>query len=134
VLVQEKTMARGRDAHQARLTAVAALGRALSRRARNRCELCGEKTSLSVVEIPPLPEDPDPDQAVIVCARCKGVLEGRKEDPGTLRFLEESVWSEQAPVQIAVVRLVRGLAGDGVDWAERVLEGLYLDPDIEERV
>ena len=127
-------MARGHNAHQARLAAVAGLGRSLSRRARNRCELCSERTSLSVVEIPPLPEEPDPEQAVIVCARCKALIGGRKEDPGTLRFLEESVWSEQPPVQIAVVRLLRGLAADGTDWAERVLEGLYLDPAVEDRV
>ena len=127
-------MARGHDAHQARLAAVAALGRTLSRRGRNHCELCGAKASLSVVEIPPLPEAPDPDQAVLVCARCKRLLDGKSDDPGTLRFLEESVWSEQPPVQIAAVRLVQGLASSGVDWAERILEGLYLDPDIEERV
>ena len=127
-------MARGRDVHQARVAATAALGRTLSRRARNRCELCAEKTSLSVVEVPPLPEDPDPEQAVIVCERCKGLLGGKKADPNTLRFLEESVWAESAPVQIAVVRLVRGLSADGVDWAERILEGLYLDPEIEARV
>jgi protein PhnA len=127
-------MARGRDAHQARVAATAALGRTLSRRARNRCELCSDKTSLSVVEVPPLPEEPDPEQAVIVCERCAGLIGGRSEDPSTLRFLEESVWAEVPVVQIAVVRLVRGLAGDGVDWAERILEGLYLDPDIEERV
>lgn len=127
-------MARGRDAHQARKAATAALGRTLSRRARNRCELCNSKTSLSVVEVPPLPEDPDPEQAVIVCSRCAGLLGGRKEDPTTLRFLEETVWAEVAIVQIAVVRLVRGLADDGVDWAVLILENLYLDPEVEDRV
>ena len=127
-------MARGRDVYQARVAATAALGRTLSRRARNRCELCSEKTSLTVVEIPPLPEEPEPEQAVIVCQRCKGLIEGKKDDPNTLRFLEESVWSEEAPVQIAVVRLVRALSADGVDWAERILEGLYLDPEIEEKI
>ena len=127
-------MARGLDRHQARQSAVAGLGRTLARRARNRCELCNEKTSLSVVEIPPLPEEPDPEQAVIVCQRCQDLLSGRSADPSTLRFLEESIWSEQPPVQIAVVRLVRKLSADGVEWAERTLEGLYLDPEIEARL
>ncbi|MDG1478314.1 MAG: phnA protein [Myxococcota bacterium] len=127
-------MARGRDAHQARVAATAALGRTLSRRARNRCELCNSKTSLAVVEIAPLPEEPDPEQAVIVCSRCAALLSGRREEPATLRFLEETIWAEIAIVQIAVVRLVRGLAAERIDWAERVLEGLYLDPEVEERV
>jgi protein PhnA len=127
-------MARGRDAHQARVAATAALGRSLSRRARNRCELCNDKTSLSVVEIAPLPEAPEPEQAVIVCSRCAALLSGRSEDPATLRFLEETIWAEVAIVQITAVRLVRGLAEERIDWAERLLEGLYLDPDIEARV
>ena len=63
-------MARGKEAHQAHQQAVAALGRALSRRAGNRCELCGERTSLKVVELPPAPEEPDEDRALLVCERC----------------------------------------------------------------
>lgn len=127
-------MARGRDVHQARLAATAALGRNLARRARNRCELCSEKTSLAVVEVLPLPEEPDEEQAVIVCKRCAGLMAGKSADSGSIRFLEESVWSEQPPAQITAVRLVRGLAEGGEDWAVRVMESLYLDPEIEARL
>ena len=47
-------MSKGRDKHHARLNAVAGLGRNLSRRARNHCELCGEGGSLKVIEVEPV--------------------------------------------------------------------------------
>ena len=129
-------MARGRQRHQERLSAVAGMGRQLSRRARNRCELCQSATSLTVVEIPPVdPEEPSEDRAAMLCARCVGLVSGKPwEDPNQLRFLEESIWSEVIPVQLAAVRLLKRLADDGVGWAVDALDVLYLDPDIEQMV
>jgi protein PhnA len=129
-------MARGRQQHQARLSAVAGMGRQLSRRARNRCELCQSATSLTVVEIPPVdPEEPSEDRAAMLCARCVGLVGGKPlEDPNQLRFLEESIWSEVIPVQLAAVRLIRRLADDGVGWAVDALDVLYMDPDVEQMV
>lgn len=126
-------MARGRERHQARQAAVAGLGRQLSRRARSGCELCGTSTSLSVIEIEPVdPEEPLPERAAMLCARCAGLVGGdRPREVAPLRFLEESVWAEVLPVQLAAVRLTRSLAADGVDWAITTLDGLYLDPEVE---
>jgi hypothetical protein len=56
------------------------------------------------------------------------------EDPNQLRFLEESIWSEVIPVQLAAVRLIRRLADDGVGWAVDALDVLYMDPDVEQMV
>lgn len=129
-------MARGLDQHQARAAAVAALGRGLSRRARSGCELCGVRTSLAVVEILPALEDPDEEHAALLCERCAALAQDarRRTAPETLRFLEEASWSDVAPVQVLAVRLVQRLSGEGVDWAQVVLDGLYLAPEIEERV
>ncbi len=126
-------MSRGRQQHDARVAAVAGLGRQLSRRARNRCELCDDHTSLRVVEIPPLFEDPDTDRAVMICERCVALVAGGRgrPDPATLRFLEGTVWSETLPAQLAAVRATRQLAADGVQWATDLLDGLYLDDDTE---
>ena len=126
-------MARGFDKHYARQAAIAGLGRALSRRARNACELCHEATSLVVVEVPPLEESPEPDRAVLVCGRCAGAIQDTHAQgrPETLRFLTDTVWSDVPAVQIAVVRVLRRLAEDGQGWAGDVLDGLYLDPEIE---
>ena len=126
-------MARGRERHQARVQAVNALGRSLSRRAGNRCELCRESTSLSVIEIPPVdPDDPSAERAAMLCARCAALVGGgKRREPHTLRFLEESMWAEEVPVQLAAVRLMRALSGDGVGWAAEALDSLYLPPEVE---
>lgn len=126
-------MARGRERHQARVAAVAGLGRQLSRRARSGCELCGESTALSVIEIEPVdPEEPLPERAAMLCERCAALVGGTlPRETAALRFVEQSVWAEVLPVQLAAVRLCRALAADGVDWAITTLDGLYLDPDTE---
>jgi len=125
-------MARGRQQHQAHKQAVLGLGRQLSRRARNRCELCQDATSLTVIEIQPTEPEPGPDRASLLCSRCAGLVAGgRVGNPNSLRFLEESIWSEVLPVQLAAVRLTRALSADGVDWAVTTLDALYLDPEVE---
>ncbi len=125
-------MSRGRDRHQAKLAAVQALGRPLNRRARSRCELCGASTSLKVVEVEGSPHDePHEDWALMLCERCAGLHDARRLDASELRFLETAVWSELQPAQILAVRIVRKLADEGTGWASDVLEGLYLDPDLE---
>ena len=126
-------MSRGRQQHDARQAAVAGLGRQLSRRAKNRCELCEDHPSLRVVEIEPVFEDPDVDRAVMICQRCQAVVAGGRgrPDPSTLRFLEGTVWSETLPAQLAAGRAARGLADDGVPWAGDLLDGLYLDEEVE---
>jgi len=126
-------MARGRDEFQARVAAVAGLGRVLSRRARSCCELCGDGGKLKVVEVPPVADDPDVDRAILACDRCRDLLDGglKRADPQTLRFLSETVWSEVLPAQLAAVRLLRSLAGTGVPWASEAADGLWLAEDVE---
>ncbi len=124
-------MARGRERHEAHQQAVAALGRSLSRRARSRCELCGDGGPLAVVEIPGGPEEPDEEWAVMLCARCRDL---ERADPGDCRFLEGSAWSETVPAQVLAVRHLRHLAADGVGWAADALDGLWLDEAIQARV
>ena len=102
-------MARGRDEFYGRREDVARLGRRLSRRARNACELCGTGGSLTVVEVPPLLEQPALERAIMVCARCGSAVTDTRRLPAAdeLRFLAESVWSDVLPVQLAAVRLAR---------------------------
>lgn len=121
-------MAKGRDKHQAWQQAVAALGKNLSRRARSKCELCESSARLKVVEVDGNPhEEPDEDWAVLVCSACEALMGGDQQGP--VRFLESSMWSEVPPVQIAAVRALRSV---DEPWAEAALEGLYLDPALEE--
>lgn len=121
-------MAKGRDKYQAHQEALAALGRNLSRRARSRCELCGERSGLKPIEVEGGPEEPTEDWALLSCARCAAAVGGDLGDANTLRFLEETMWSELRPLQIASVRLLRSIE---LPWAIAALEGLYLDPEVE---
>jgi len=126
-------LARGLDVHNARKAAVSALGRDLSRRARSKCEVCGEGGRLTVLEVPPVEEDPSTDRAVLACDRCCGLPGGgmKRVDANTLRFLGESMWSEVLPAQLMSVRLVRALAETGVPWAQEAADGLWLDEEVE---
>ena len=127
-------MARGRERHDARVSAVQALGRELNRRARSTCELCGDRTSLSVREVPPAPEEPSPERALLVCNRCSTLVAGgdlRRIPTDELRFLAETVWAELPAVQVVSVRAARKLAEAGVAWAQEAADGLWLDEEIE---
>ncbi len=126
-------MATGYQADRARKEAVQALGRELARRARSRCEFCGVGGQrLEVVEVLPLPDRPEPTRAVLLCEPCMaGVVEGRTEPEERWRFLEEVVWSEVPPVQVMAVRMARRLQARKVGWAQDLLAGIYLDPEIE---
>ena len=125
-------MARRLDKHNAKRSALNALGTALNRRSKSKCELCLKSASLQVVAIPPLPEQPSVDAAIFCCASCLPLTDNQKKLPesGELRFLETAVWSEVRPVQIAAVRALRRLA-NASDWAADALDSLYLDPEIE---
>lgn len=129
-------MARGYDQHYGRKLSAASLGRSLARRAGNACGLCRTATSLQVIEVPPLPEEPEVDSAVMLCARCAEVVtsERNKISPDELRFLGESVWSDIEPVQIVAVRVLRRLSEREVLWARDLLDGLYLSPEVEARL
>ena len=123
-------MARGRDRHDARQAALSSLGKDLSRRARNACELCEVRTSLQVVEVVGGPDEPTGDWALMLCVRCREATGPKSRvDPNELRFRETSMWSEVRPVQIEAVRLLRRL---DTPWAREALESLYLDPDVED--
>lgn len=127
-------MARGRDQHHARQAAIAGLGRTLTRRANSSCELCGQRETLRVIEVPPFPEHPNEEAAILACECCRLQFEAKAPNPEQLRFLEASVWSETIPVQIASVLLLRRLAISDVDWAKDCLEGIWLDENIQTRL
>ncbi|MFH1463106.1 MAG: phnA protein [Pseudomonadota bacterium] len=126
-------MARGYDQHRQRQEATALLGRPLARRSRSRCELCeAGQVRLVPFEVAPIPEDPDPDHAAMLCPACLSGALGARLDPVASRHLERACWSEVPAVQVLAVRLLRRLAAERVGWAVEALDGLYLDPEIEE--
>lgn len=129
-------MARGHDRHEARVTAVAALGKTLTRRAGARCELCAGDLDCRVVEVAPTGEEPAEDAALLACGRCRDLIDGKKlpPDAADFRFLEGAAWADPLPVKLEAVRQLHRLSAAGVGWARECLDGLWLPDEVTERL
>lgn len=108
--------------------AVGVLGKTLTRRSKGRCELCTGAEDVRPYELPPFPEEPDPERTLMTCARCRGWLEQERIDPIQAHFLSSAVWAELAPVRLAAARLL--IANDGLDdpWLRDALDAADVDP------
>ena len=112
------SVARGLDKHNARIEAVASFGKDLARRAQRKCELCEESDGLRPYDTD-LDSEPSLDTLALLCSRCREVIDGRRDDPRTLRFLEGAVWSE-VPLVASLARTM--IAQVDADWARNTLE------------
>ncbi|MEZ4338457.1 MAG: hypothetical protein R3B82_17695 [Sandaracinaceae bacterium] len=113
-------MAKGREKHQARLDEIGLLGKDLARRASQKCELCEGKDDLRAYDTAP-DDPPTLDTIALLCARCRGLAEGKKAPAETLRFLESAIWSPYP----GVAKTAReALAKVDADWARMALEML----------
>ncbi len=100
----------------------------LKDRSGSKCEFCASTDGLSVYEVSHSPQS-GADAAVLACAICKGQI----ESPDTLDSkhwycLNESMWSEHAPVQVMAWRVLKSFKGDS--WAQGQLDQLYLEDDV----
>jgi protein PhnA len=125
-------MTKGYDKHQHRHDALSQFGKALARRSGSHCELCDAgNTPLRVFEVPPVPADADFERCIFICDRCKEQINSpKKRDPKYLRCLNRSVWSEIIPVQVMALYLLTQLADE--EWAQDLLDQVYLQPEIEQ--
>jgi hypothetical protein len=108
--------------------AAGTLGKLLTRRSKGRCELCDGTGDVRPYELPPFPEEPDPERTLMACARCRDWLEHDRIDPVQAHFLSSAVWAELAPVRLAAARLL--LANDDLDdpWLRDALDAANVDP------
>jgi protein PhnA len=125
-------MAKGHERNQMRMMALNAMGKDLARRAKSRCEITGHSgVPLQAYEVPPVGNDPDPDRTLLLCAACISAIERPDRIDGReWRCLAEAVWSENPAIQVVAWRMLKTLAAKE-DWARDVLDGVYLDPDVE---
>lgn len=99
----------------------------LTNRSGGKCELCGTTDNLSVYEVPPVSTG-GVDGSLLGCATCIGQI----EDPDTTdanhwRCLNDSMWSEYAPVQVVAWRMLSRLKAEG--WPQDLLDMLYLSDE-----
>ena len=101
---------------------------ALQERSGSKCELCGSSTDLDVYEIPP-ESDGRADQCILICAICRNQVDQVEEmDVNHWRCLNESMWSQEKPVQVMAWRMLTRLSAEG--WPQDLLDMLYLDDEM----
>jgi len=126
-------MAKGYELHQARMMALQGMGKDLARRAKSRCEITGAAgVPLWPYEVPPVGAAPDIDRTILISESCHEMLEHPERLRGReWQCLAETVWSDLPAAQVTAWRMLRELA-KREDWAREALEGVFLDPEIEE--
>lgn len=97
----------------------------LRARSGDACELCGATDGLEALLVSPRTDETG-DACVFACATCRGQI----ASPETLdvhhwRCLSNSMWSQEAPVQVIAWRMLTQLNGEA--WARDLLDQLYLD-------
>lgn len=99
----------------------------LQERSSSNCELCGSKDNLSVYEVPPITK-PTKETTAYLCSTCTSQIE-KNEDitPNHWRCLNDSMWNETPVIQILAWRMLNRLNNE--DWAQGLLDMLYLDED-----
>ena len=122
----------GYDRNQRRIEQLMNLGRNLARRASSACEICEQSgRPLKPYEVPPLPDEPNLEHAVLACDDCRMAMDGGPMNDDEWRALSGPMWSAVPPIQVSAVRLIRRLADTGIQWAKDDLDGLYLEPEVQ---
>jgi len=103
---------------------------ALLQRSDNKCELCAATANLAPLAVEP--SDGSLDQSILVCETCRGqIADQATMDVNHWRCLNDSMWSQEAPVQVMAYRQLFALISKGETWAQDSLDMLYLDPAVE---
>ena len=105
------------------------LGKDLTRRSRGRCELCGSRQDVRLYELPPFPDEPDPDRTVMGCGRCRKWLQGDHIDTVGAWFLSSAVWSELPAVRLAAARMLLSCDDPEDPWLRDALAVTNVDPE-----
>ncbi len=96
-------------------------------RSNSCCELCGNTNNLKSYTV--APKDGDSiDECAYLCPTCIAQIEETTEvDANHWRCLNDSMWSEHAPVQVLAWRMLTRLKAEG--WTQDLLDMLYLSDE-----
>lgn len=99
----------------------------LKQRSGEKCELCSSTENLQVYEVKP-GNDVTIDNCAYICTNCKNQIENPDQvDVNHWRCLNDSMWNENAPVQVLAWRMLTRLKSEG--WPQDLLDMLYLDEE-----
>lgn len=104
--------------------------RELRKRSEAKCELCGNEENLSVYEVQPKKKG-GIDDSLFACSTCIEQIEDPEKTVAThWRCLNDSMWNENASVQVIAWRMLSRLRKEG--WPQDLLDMLYLEEDVLE--
>ena len=99
----------------------------LRERSNSKCELCGAENDLSIYQVPPENLE-SVDKCIYACSTCIEQIENpEKVDVNHWRCLNDSMWNENAPVQVMAWRMLNRLKAEG--WPQDLLDMMYLDEE-----
>ncbi|GAA5646862.1 PhnA domain-containing protein [Vibrio proteolyticus] len=102
----------------------------LLERCGSKCELCGAESPLAPFVVAPHSQI-TVDHAVILCDTCKGQIENPETvDVNHWRCLNDSMWSQEAPVQVMAWRQLKRLSAAGEGWAQDLVDMMYMDEEV----
>lgn len=98
-------------------------------RCNSKCELCSADAPLAPFVVAPHTQI-TVDHAVMLCDTCKGQIENPETvDVNHWRCLNDSMWSQEAPVQVLAWRQLKGLSAEQ-GWAQDLLDMMYLEEEV----
>jgi protein PhnA len=86
---------------------------------KDSCELCGSQEGLRDYEVAPKSE------SIVICATCASSIDEPTNNANHWHCLSESMWSEEAGVQVMAYRILTMLG------SQDQLDMLYLEPEVE---
>lgn len=123
-------MAKGYKANMERQGELAALGKAIGKRAGFKCEWCEGKDELRVWDYQPEME-PEPANLALLCGRCRELADGARADSNELRSIGNALWSDIPAVAEGAACV---LARCKEPWAREVIEESFIDEAIKARL
>ncbi|SON53253.1 PhnA domain-containing protein [Vibrio tapetis] len=97
----------------------------LLNRCGSKCELCSAETSLTPFVVPPH-SHLTVDHGMMVCDKCMSEIDD-PQDVNHWRCLNDSMWSQEPPVQVTAWRQLTRLSAE--TWAQDLLEMMYLEEE-----
>lgn len=102
----------------------------LKERAQSKCELCSSDSNLQTFAVAP-ENDSDSNTCVLLCEKCASEQNDIENlDVNHWRCLNDSMWSEHAPVQVMAFRVLSYLSNEG--WAQDLKEQMYMEDSVRE--
>jgi protein PhnA len=87
---------------------------------RTECDLCGAKAGVKEYRVEPK------DEYITICSKCSSLLDEPTKDKNHWYCLNETMWSQEPPVQVVIYRTLTKLG------SQDLLDMMYLEPEVLE--